>query len=145
MRPSDRRLLRYARPARAHLIGLVVVTAAIAGLVILQAQLLATAIAGTFSGGLGLPALQGTIVALAAVVAARAALAGAVEAFSYRASAGVKSPLRRDLLTRAVELGPRCPPTRRAGGPAPLTPRGEAPRVAFFRKSPPQVRLALCI
>ena len=54
-RPSDRRLLRYARPARAYLAGLVVATVAIAGLVILQAQLLATAIAGTFSDGLNLP------------------------------------------------------------------------------------------
>ena len=117
-RPSDRRLLRYARPARAYLIGLVVVTVAIAGLVILQAQLLATAIAGAFSDGLGLPALRGTVVALAAVVAARAALAWAVEALSYRASAGVKSQLRRDLLRRCrgtrTALA-RDPPGRRAG------------------------------
>jgi hypothetical protein len=39
-RASDRRLLRYGRLARAHLIGLVVVTVAVAGLVILQAQVL---------------------------------------------------------------------------------------------------------
>src|ERR1700743_979630 len=87
-RPSDRRLLRYARPARMYLVGLVVVTVAVAGLVILQAQLLATAIAGTFSDGLDLSALTGTIPALAAVVAGRAVLAWAIEALSYRASAG---------------------------------------------------------
>ena len=145
MRPSDRRLLRYARLARAHLAGLVVITAAIAGLVILQAQLLATAIAGAFSGDLGLSALRGTIAALAAVVAARAALAWAVEAFAYRASAGVKSRLRRDLLQRAVELGPRWLATRRAGELATLTTVGVDALDAYFARYLPQVVLAVVV
>jgi thiol reductant ABC exporter CydD subunit len=144
-RPSDRRLLRYARPARAYLIGLVAVTAAIAGLVILQAQLLATAISGAFSGGLGLPALRGTVVALAAVVAGRAALAWAVEALSYRASAGVKSQLRRDLLRRALELGPRWLATRRAGELATLTSVGVDALDGYFAKYLPQVVLAVVV
>ena len=144
-KPSDRRLLRYARPARTYLIGLVVVTVAIAGLVILQAQLLATAIAGAFSDGLGLPALKGTIVALAAVVAVRAALAWAVEALSYRASAGVKSQLRRDLLRRAVELGPRWLATRRAGELATLTSVGVDALDGYFARYLPQVVLAIVV
>jgi thiol reductant ABC exporter CydD subunit len=121
------------------------VTLAIAGLVILQAQLLATAIAGTFSGDLGLSALGGTIAALAAVVAARAALAWAVEAFSYRAAAGVKSQLRRDLLRRAVELGPRWLATRRAGELATLATVGVDGLDAYFAKYLPQVVLAVVI
>jgi len=144
-RPSDRRLLRYARQARAYLIGLVAVTAAIAGLVILQAQLLATAISGAFSGGLGLPALRGTVVALAVLVAGRAALAWAVEALSYRASAGVKSQLRRDLLRRAVELGPRWLATRRAGELATLTSVGVDALDGYFAKYLPQVVLAVVV
>ena len=144
-RPSDRRLLRYARPARAYLTGLVAVTAAIAGLVILQAQLLATAISGAFSGGLGLPALRGTVVALAAVVAGRAALAWGVEALSYRASAGVKSQLRRDLLRRAVELGPRWLATRRAGELATLTSVGVDALDGYFAKYLPQVAAAIVV
>jgi ATP-binding cassette subfamily C protein CydCD len=144
-KPSDRRLLRYARPARAYLAGLVVVTVAIAGLVILQAQLLATAIAGTFSYGLDLSALQGTIVALAVVVAARAALAWAVEALSHRASAGVKSQLRRDLLRRSMELGPRWLATRRAGELATLTTVGVDALDAYFAKYLPQMVLAVVI
>jgi ATP-binding cassette, subfamily C, bacterial CydCD len=144
-KPSDRRLLRYARPARAYLAGLVVVTVAIAGLVILQAQLLATAIAGAFSDGLDLSALQGTIVALAVVVAARAALAWAVEALSHQASAGVKSQLRRDLLRRSVELGPRWLATRRAGELATLTTVGVDALDAYFAKYLPQVALAVVI
>ncbi|MGH3208359.1 MAG: thiol reductant ABC exporter subunit CydD [Trebonia sp.] len=144
-RPSDRRLLRYARPARPYLVGLVVVTVAIAGLVILQAQLLATAIAGAFSGDLNLSALRGTIVVLAAVVTARAALAWAVEAFSYRAAAGVKSQLRRDLLRRAVELGPRWLATRRAGELATLATVGVDGLDAYFGRYLPQVVLAVVI
>jgi thiol reductant ABC exporter CydD subunit len=143
--PSDRRLLRYARPARVYLVGLVVVTVAIAGLVILQAQLLATAIAGTFSGGLGLSSLGGTVVALAAVVAGRAALAWAVEAFSYRASAGVKSQLRRDLLRRAVELGPRWLATRRAGELSTLATAGVDALDGYFAKYLPQAVLAVVV
>jgi thiol reductant ABC exporter CydD subunit len=144
-RPFDRRLLRYARPARVHLAGLVVVTAAIAGLVILQAQLLATAIAGAFSGGLALPALKGTVVALAAVVAVRAALTWAVETLSYRAAAGVKSQLRRDLLRHAVELGPRWLATRRAGELATLTTVGVDALDGYFAKYLPQVVLAVVV
>ena len=144
-RRSDRRLLRYARAARVYLIGLVLVTTAIAGLVILQAQLLATAIAGVFSGGLGLSALKGTVGALAAVVAARSALAWAVEALSYRASAGVKSQLRRDLLRRAVELGPRWLATRRAGELTTLATAGVDALDAYFAKYLPQVVLAVVV
>jgi thiol reductant ABC exporter CydD subunit len=144
-RPPDRRLLRYARPARAYLIGLVLVTAAIAGLVILQAQLLATAIAGAFSGGVDLAALGGTIAVLAAVVAGRAALAWAIEALSYRASAGVKSQLRRDLLRHAVELGPRWLATRRAGELTTLTTAGVDALDAYFAKYLPQVVLAVVV
>ena len=144
-RPSDRRLLRYARPARAYLIGLVLVTAAIAGLVILQAQLLATAIAGAFSAGVDLAALGGTVAVLAAVVAGRAALAWAIEALSYRASAGVKSQLRRDLLRRAVELGPRWLATRRAGELTTLTTAGVDALDAYFAKYLPQVVLAVVV
>jgi ATP-binding cassette subfamily C protein CydCD len=144
-RPSDRRLLRYARPARTYLVGLVAVTVAVAGLVILQAQLLATAIAGAFSDGLALSALTGTITALAAVVAGRAVLAWAIEALSYRASAGVKSQLRLDLLNRTVELGPRWLATRRAGELATLTTVGVDALDAYFAKYLPQVVLAVVI
>jgi ATP-binding cassette, subfamily C, bacterial CydCD len=144
-RPSDRRLLRYARPARAYLAGLVAVTIGVAGLVILQAQLLATAIAGAFSGGLGLSALGGTVAVLVAVVAGRAALAWAIEALSYRASAGVKSQLRRDLLRRSVELGPRWLATRRAGELATLSTVGVDALDAYFAKYLPQVVLAVVI
>jgi ATP-binding cassette, subfamily C, bacterial CydCD len=144
-RPSDRRLLRYARQTQPYLAGLVAVTVVIAGLVIVQAQLLATAIAGVFSDGLDLKALQPTIIALAVVIAARAALAWAVEALSYRASAGVKSQLRLDLLRRSVELGPRWLATRRAAELTTLTTVGGDALDAYFAKYLPQVVLAIVV
>jgi ATP-binding cassette subfamily C protein CydCD len=128
-----------------YLAGLVVVTIGVAGLVIVQAQLLATAIAGAFRGGADLPALEGTIALLAAVIAGRAALAWAIEALSYRASAGVKSQLRRDLLRRSVELGPRWLATRRAGELTTLTTVGVDALDAYFARYLPQVVLAVVI
>jgi ATP-binding cassette, subfamily C, bacterial CydCD len=107
VKPFDPRLLRHARKTRVHIIVLVVLGAAAAGLLIAQAQLLAGAIAAAFTGRAGLAALRGGLVALGAVIAGRALVAWATEAASYRASAAVKSQLRRQLLARAVQLGPR--------------------------------------
>ena len=144
-KPSDRRLLGYARPARVYLAGLVLVSLAVAGLVIVQAQLLATAITGAFDDGLDLSALSATIIALAAVVVGRAALAWAIEALSYRASSGVKSQLRRDLLRHSVELGPRWLATRRAGKLTTLTTVGVDSLDGYFAKYLPQVVLSVVI
>jgi ATP-binding cassette subfamily C protein CydCD len=144
-RTAGRRLLRYARPARVCLAGIVVVTVAIAGLVIVQAQLLATAITGAFGSGLDLAALTGTLAALAAVVAGRAALAWSLEALSFRASAGVKSQLRRDLMRRSVERGPRWLATRRAGELTTLATVGVDALDGYFAKYLPQVVLAVVI
>ncbi|HLI39556.1 MAG TPA: hypothetical protein VKV80_19780 [Streptosporangiaceae bacterium] len=60
MRPFGRRLLRYASRARAHLVMLAVAMAAVAGLVIVQAQLPATVLAGAFAGGLDLSLVGAT-------------------------------------------------------------------------------------
>jgi thiol reductant ABC exporter CydD subunit len=145
VRPLDRRLLRYAVGVRGYLITLIVATAAVAGLVIAQAQLLASAIAGAFTSGLDLPEMRGTIAALAAVVAARAALAWAIEGLSYRASAGVKSRLRRRLLEHAMGLGPRWLATRRSGELATLATTGLDALDPYFGKYLPQLVLALVI
>jgi len=78
-----------------------------AGLVIVQAQLLAGAIAGAFEQGDTLAMLRSTVIALAAVVACRVLVAWATEAACYHASAATKAELLRKLLARATELGPR--------------------------------------
>jgi len=107
VKPLDARLLRHARQTIVYVAVLVVLGAAAAGLVIAQAQLLASAIAGAFTHHASLAALRGAVIALGAVIAGRALIAWATEAAAYRASAAVKSQLRRRLLARAVQLGPR--------------------------------------
>ena len=124
MKPLDARLLWHARQARAHIVVLVAAGAVAAGLLIAQAQLLAGAIAAAFTGRASLAALRGALIALGAVVAGRALVAWATEAASYRASAAVKSQLRRQLLARAVRLGPRwLAGDAGAGAPPAGTPR----------------------
>jgi thiol reductant ABC exporter CydD subunit len=75
-------------------------------LVIVQAQLLATAITGAFLGGATLSALSGIVITLAVVMATRAVIAWAVAALAHLASAAAISGLRRRVLARAVALGP---------------------------------------
>jgi len=107
VKPFDPRLLRHTRRAAVSIAVLVVLGAAAAGLVIAQAQLLAGTIAAAFTGRASLAALRGAVIVLGAVIAGRALVAWATETVSYHASASVKSQLRRRLLSRAVQLGPR--------------------------------------
>lgn len=145
MRPLDPRLLRHARPARVHLAVLTALGAATAGLVIAQARILAGAITATFTGGTGLAALRGGLIALAAVIAGRAAVAWATQAASHRASADVKSRLRRRLLARAVELGPGWLAGRRSGELAALATDGLGALDGYFAGYLPQLVLAALV
>jgi ATP-binding cassette, subfamily C, bacterial CydCD len=145
MRPLDPRLLRHARPARTY-IGLVSALGVLAaGLVIVQAQLLAGAIAGAFTRGDTLLVLRGTLIALAVVVALRAGVAWATEATSYHASARVKDDLRRQLLTRATELGPRWLAGRRNAELTALATEGIEALDGYFAKYLPQLVLAAVV
>jgi ATP-binding cassette subfamily C protein CydCD len=106
MRPLDPRLLKHARRAVvpiAVLAGLGLVTAL---LVIAQAWLLATVIAGVFIDKETLSDSVTPIAILAAVTVARAATAWAAQATAHRASAAAKTELRAALLARVVALGP---------------------------------------
>ncbi len=145
MRALDPRLLRYASRVRVYLVVLVVATVALAGVVIVEAQLLATAIAGAFTDGLALSSLRGALIGLAVVVACRVALVWGVEAFSYRASAAVKSQLRGAVMRHAVELGPRWLTGRRTGELATLVTAGVDSLDAYFARYLPQVVLAVVV
>jgi ATP-binding cassette, subfamily C, bacterial CydCD len=103
MRPLDPRLLRYGRRARVWIALVSGLGAATAVLLIVQAQLLAGAIAAVF-GHRDL-ALRTVLLALAAVITGRALISWATELAAYRASSSVKSSLRRGLLARAIEPG----------------------------------------
>ena len=145
MKPFDRRLLRHARQARGYIAAVAALGALAAALVIVQAQLLAGAIAGAFERHDTLGALRGTVIALAAVAASRVLVAWATEAASYRASAAVKAELRRKLLARAAELGPRWLAGRRTAELTALAADGIEALDGYFAAYLPQLVLAAVV
>ncbi len=145
MRPLDPRLLRYARQTAVHIGVLVGLGTAAAVLIIAQAQLLAGAISSVFLRGTALSALTGTLTALVVVFAVRALVAWATEASSYRASAAVKSALRRRLLAHAVALGPRWLAAKRSGELVTLATQGIDALDGYFAAYLPQLVLAVVI
>ncbi len=145
MKPFDPRLLRHARRARLPVAAVAGLGVLAAGLIIVQAQLLADGIAAAFTGGATLAALRGVLVALAAVLAGRVAVAWAGEIASYRASAAVKAELRRSFLARAVELGPRWLAGRRSAELTALATEGIEALDGYFAKYLPQLILAAVV
>jgi len=145
MKPFDPRLLRHARQARLPVAAVAGLGAAAAGLIIVQAQLLADGIAAAFEGGATLAALRGIVMTLAVVVAARVAVAWGSEIASYRASAAVKAELRRSFLARAIELGPRWLAGRRSAELTALGTEGIEALDGYFSKYLPQLILAAIV
>jgi thiol reductant ABC exporter CydD subunit len=143
VRPLDPRLLRYARRAAVYIAVLSVLGAVTAGLVIIQAQLLATAIAGTFAGKAAVSAAL--LAALAAVIAVRALTAWAGEATAHRASAAAKSELRGRLLARVVALGPGWQRTRNSGELTELATTGLDALDGYFTGYLPKLVLAAAV
>ncbi|GAA3337113.1 hypothetical protein GCM10020358_12180 [Amorphoplanes nipponensis] len=141
MKPLDPRLLRYARSTRAYLAVTVLLGVATAGLIVAQATLLADGITAVFLHGAGLRELRGTLLGLAAVVAARAALAWAQEVASARSAAAAKSELRRRLFAHVAALGPRGA----TGAFATLVTRGLDALDAYFARYLPQLVLAALV
>ncbi|GAA1608469.1 thiol reductant ABC exporter subunit CydD [Actinoplanes couchii] len=118
MKPLDPRLLRYARATRTYLAATVVLGGIHAVLLIAQAVLLADAITAVFLDGAGIGDLTTGIlgfttpvlVALVAVIAAKAAVAWLQEVASARSAAAVKSQLRNRLLAHVAALAPHPDP-----------------------------------
>lgn len=105
MRPLDPRLLREVRPARRYVVLTTGVGCAVGGLVVVQAVLLADVIAAVFSGA-DVASKGRQLLALVAVVVARAVLAWVQERYGERAATDVISDLRQRVLAHAVALGP---------------------------------------
>ena len=99
--------MRYASGVRTLLVVSVVLAVFGAIAVITQAVLLAGMLADVIIGGAGLSDVTGRLLALAMVIAVRAALAWASEEIARRSAGSVTAGLRRDLLRRAAVLGPR--------------------------------------
>jgi thiol reductant ABC exporter CydD subunit len=142
VRPYDPRLARHARATRGYLALTVAVGLCTVVLVIAQAALLATAITRVFLDGWDLTRLRGPLVMLAGVFVGRALLGYLQEVAAHRASAAVKSALRRRLLAHVVDLGPAYLSRARAGELATLSTRGLDALDAYFARYLPQLILA---
>ncbi|MEV4870566.1 thiol reductant ABC exporter subunit CydD [Streptomyces syringium] len=145
MKPVDPRLLRYAAATRFFLAASVVLGLAGAGLVIAQAMLIAEVVTGAFQHGRGTGDLGTQLVLLAAVAVGRAAVSWLTELAAHRASAAVKSELRRRLLAHATRLGPSWLATRRTGGLTALATRGVDALDDYFARYLPQLGLAVVV
>ncbi|GAA4941175.1 thiol reductant ABC exporter subunit CydD [Streptomonospora halophila] len=101
MKPLDPRLVRTASAVRVHLAVTVATGAAVTGLILVQAWLLARVITGAASGA-GTAELGWAIGAVAAVAVARAAMAYGAETAALRSAAKAKSQLRRRLVAHVT-------------------------------------------
>jgi len=144
VKPVDPRLLRHARAARTYLAFTVALGLAVTALVLAQAGLLAHALA-TAARGTGAGALRPTLIALLAVVAARALAAGGGEAFALLAAAKVKAQLRSQLTRHTLRLGPAWLGGQRAGEIATLATKGLDALDPYFARYLPQLVLAVAV
>jgi ATP-binding cassette subfamily C protein CydD len=144
VRPFDPRLLRHARAARGYLAVTVGLGLAGTGLILVQAGLLARALAGA-ARGTGLRELGAVLAVLALVLAGRAAVTAGGEVAALRAAAAVKSGLRRQLAAHALRLGPGWLGGQQAGEIATLATRGLDGLDAYFARYLPQLVLAVAV
>ncbi|MGW7284259.1 thiol reductant ABC exporter subunit CydD [Streptomyces sp. NPDC054847] len=145
VKPIDPRLLRYAHATRRFLAAVVVLGIAGAVLVIAQAMLVAEVVVGAFQRGLSASELGTPLVLLAAVAVGRAAVSWLTELAAHRASAAVKSELRRRLLERAAELGPGRLSGQNTGSLVALATRGVDALDDYFSRYLPQLGLAVVV
>ncbi len=144
MRPVDPRLLRQAGAARVYLAVTVGLGLFGTALILLQAGLLATVLAGA-ARGIGIGALAGTLAWLGVVLAGRAGAAAGGETAALRAAAEVKSGLRRRLSAHALRLGPAWLGREQAGEITALATKGLDGLDAYFARYLPQLMLAVVV
>ena len=144
-RPYDPRLLHLARATRTYLVVAVAVGGLTALLVVAQAWLLATSVAGAFIHGKNLGQLRGPVGLLLLVILARAGLGWASELAANRASASTKSDLRNALVERIALLGPAGLDRDRTGGLATLATKGVDALDSYFARYLPQLFLAVIV
>jgi thiol reductant ABC exporter CydD subunit len=140
-----RQLLEWSRPTRIFLCISVGLGAVRAGLVVIQAWLIATIVAGTFVEGTGLSQQKGHMTALVVVVALRAATGWASEVVAERCAARVKSSMRSALATRVAVLGADGRPDSGPGETVTLAVRGIDGLDGYFARYLPQLVLAVVV
>ncbi len=144
MKPLDPRLLRYASAARGYLAWTVVLGLVVTGLILTQASLIARLLAGAIRG-ISASAVTGSLIALAVVLVLRAAASYGGEVAALRGAAAVKSQLRRQLIARAVRLGPAWLGRQQAGEITILSTKGLDALDPYFGRYLPQLVLACLV
>ncbi|WP_363326375.1 thiol reductant ABC exporter subunit CydD [Haloactinopolyspora sp.] len=119
--------------------------AAGAVLIVVQAHLLARAVADGVLAQSPPGALRDVLVALALVLAARAALSWCQQVAAHRAAASVKAALRRQMLRRTQELGPGWLAGQQTGGLATTLGRGLDALDPYFTGYFPQLFVAAVV
>jgi thiol reductant ABC exporter CydD subunit len=141
----DKRLLTWGRPARVHVAVSVLLGGFRALLLVAQAWLLASIVAGAFVDKKDLGSLRTQLVLLLVVTVLRAFVAWASEVSANRCSARVKSMLRTALVERVARLGPGGPSETGSGDLATLAVRGIDALDGYFAKYLPQLFLAVIV
>ncbi len=139
--PIDPRLLRRARATRAYLVAGVAAGSATAVLTLGQAWLLSRSVADIFATG-SLDTLTWAVGGLAVVFGLKAVLSWTNEWLAQRASAAVKSQLRRDILRARVD---RPLDATASGGLVTLVTQGLDGLDGYFSKYLPQLLLAVTV
>jgi ATP-binding cassette subfamily C protein CydD len=140
VKPLDPRLVRSTAAVRVHLAVTVACGFAATALILLQAWLVARAVAGATAGGAA--ALGATVAAVGAVALARAALSYGAETAALRSAARVKSDLRRRLVRHVAAADPA---TTDAGELATLATRGLDALDDYVARYLPQLVLAALV
>lgn len=145
MKPLDPRLLRHARTARRYVALTVALGLVVAGLVVAQALLLAHALGAAVHDGATLADVAPQVGWLAAVVAARALVAGVQERYAHRAATRVVADLRAQLVERSALLGPRWTVEGEGSRVVTLATRGIDALEPYFVRYLPQLVLAATV
>lgn len=144
--PLDRRLLRESRAARRHLLVAGALGVAAAAVIVAQAVLLAGIIDRAALHHASLGALEGRLLALAGVLAARAAITGGFELSARLGAAGAMSELRLRLSRHLLRDGSVAPGSElRTGELAAAAVQGVDALQAYFAGYLPQLVLAAAV
>lgn len=141
----DPRLLRTARTTRRFVVLAVLVGGATALLLIAQAWLIATVVAGAFLEHRSVSSLHTPLIFLALVIAGRAVLAWGGERTAYRAAASAKSELRLAAAEHVAALGPAGLEGRDPAALSVLLSTGIDALDGYFARYLPQLFLAVIV
>ena len=136
--------MRYARSARRYIAATAVTGMVTAVLVVAQAFLISGAVSRVTSEGASPTSVRGLVMALGAVVVARALVVLLQEAHAHRSATGTIVELRRLVLEHAARLGPRWQALHGAET-ATLVTRGLDDLEPYFTRYLPQLVLAATV